>query len=55
MSTKGERFKVGVQAAVEGFKELVNEHDLMKATNKVKEILDDYLEKENARLNRIGK
>ena len=30
MSTKGERFKVGVQAAVEGFKELVNEHDLMK-------------------------
>ena len=44
MSTKGERFKVGVQAAVEGFKELVNEHDLMKATNKVG-ILDDYLEK----------
>ena len=51
MSTKGERFKVGVQAAVEGFKELVNEHDLMK----VREVLDDYLEKENERLNKIGK
>lgn len=46
MSVIGERFKVGGQAAIEGFKEFVHTHDVMKATKKVKEKLEDYLEEE---------
>lgn len=46
MGIRGERFKMGVQATVEGFKEFVHTHDVMKATKKVKEKLEDYLEEE---------
>ncbi len=56
MSKFAERFLVGTKAAIEGYKEFVKTRDVIKATYKVKETLEDYLENEkNLISNKTGK